>query len=72
MSVCYGYLGTAGYFQLGKDDFEPDKNLQKMAVSDNEAVIAGYGNSFFKSKDGGETWNKLNFFTRFSISWISA
>ncbi|NCB06741.1 MAG: hypothetical protein EOM73_01095, partial [Bacteroidia bacterium] len=49
-------------FNWEKTTLNPDKNLQKMAVLDNEAVIAGYGNSFFKSKDGGETWDTLNFF----------
>ncbi len=55
-------LAQQATFNWEKTTLNPDKNLQKMAVSDNEAVIAGYGNSFFKSKDGGETWNKLNFF----------
>jgi photosystem II stability/assembly factor-like uncharacterized protein len=39
-----------------------DNNLQKMTITGNEAVIAGFGNNFLKSTDGGGTWNKVNFF----------
>ncbi len=36
--------------------------MKSMAINDNSAIIAGYGNSFFKSVNNGASWDSLNLF----------
>lgn len=59
---CLNGFGQQATFNWVKTDIAGDNNLQKMAVTGNEATIAGFGNSFFKSYNGGTSWDTLNFF----------
>ncbi|MDX8340001.1 YCF48-related protein [Draconibacterium sp. IB214405] len=51
-------------------------NMKAMAIDGNNAVIAGYGNSLFKTTDGGESWFPLDilkpYFNLYDISIIGS
>jgi len=51
--------GQNAIFDWQETELSDGNNLQKMTVNGDIAVIAGFGNSFFKSIDGGETWDTL-------------
>ncbi len=50
-------------FNWTSTEIRAKKNLQKMTVSGNEAVVAGFGRSFVKSTDNGATWNDVGILT---------
>lgn len=54
-----GGLSAQPVFNWSATDINPGNNLQKMTVSGNEAIIAGYGRTFFRSADNGSTWKDV-------------
>uniref|UniRef100_UPI003217435D hypothetical protein n=1 Tax=uncultured Draconibacterium sp. TaxID=1573823 RepID=UPI003217435D len=58
------FIGNAQQptFNWQKDTLSNGNILQKMTINGNNAVIAGYDNTFLLSNDGGENWNSLNMF----------
>jgi len=49
-------------FNWVQQEISPDNTLKKMTVSGSKAIIAGYGNSLFKSTDNGNSWSAVNLF----------
>jgi photosystem II stability/assembly factor-like uncharacterized protein len=46
-------------FNWTSQEIKAGNNLQKMTVSNNQAVVDGYGRTFVKSTDNGSTWKDL-------------
>ncbi len=57
-------MSLVSYSQISFDwethDLGTTNVLQKMSVNGSEAIITGYGNTFLKSTDNGDTWNQLD------------
>ncbi len=51
--------GQTATFDWQETELSDGNILQKMTINGDIAVIAGFGNSFFKSIDGGATWDTL-------------
>ena len=64
-SILFSLLALLGSAQNPVFDWQQDtisdgNTLQKMSINGNYAAIAGAGNTFVTSSNGGETWNSLN------------
>ena len=61
ITLCALALGLVAQpvFNWSSQEIKPTRNLQKMTVQNNQAVIAGYGRTFVRSTDNGATWNDL-------------
>jgi len=46
-------------FNWTSQEIKATRNLQKMTVQNNQAVIAGYGRTFVKSTDNSATWKDV-------------
>ncbi len=46
-------------FNWTSQEVKAGRNLQKMTIHNNQAVVAGYGRTLIKSADNGATWNDV-------------
>ncbi len=54
-----GALAAQPVFNWGFIEISPKNNLQKMTVSGDRAVVAGFGRTFVQSEDNGATWHDI-------------
>ncbi len=59
LSLLAPVLSAQPVFNWSSQEIKAGRNMQKMTVSNNAAVVAGYGRSFVKSTDNGATWNDV-------------
>lgn len=63
--IIFGLLASISVAQTATFNWESTEMsagniLQKMSITGNTAVIAGFDNTFLKSTNGGESWDTLN------------
>jgi photosystem II stability/assembly factor-like uncharacterized protein len=74
ITLCSLALGLAAQpvFNWTSQEIKATRNLQKMTVQNNQAVVAGYGRTFVKSTDNGTTWNDVGILsTQFDFNFMS-
>ena len=54
-----GALAAQPVFNWSSTEIKAKTNLQKMTVSGDRAVVAGFGRTFVKSEDNGATWHDI-------------
>jgi photosystem II stability/assembly factor-like uncharacterized protein len=56
LSPVIPFAQTGPVFKWKEKVISTGNNLQKMSINGSEAIIAGYGNTFYKTTDNGRSW----------------
>ncbi len=59
LAVIVSFSVIAQTFNWQEQLISPNNNLKEMSIYDNAVTLVGYGRTFVKSTDTGETWNDV-------------